>query len=553
MNHVGANSVMSTVSSAGVSWRGVRLASLSMMVAAMTVGGIAPTLASVAARSGSPTIALKLSRPTTTVGSAVSAKVTATLPAHHHVSKETLRWGDGTSRVKLKHLTSTPRHTYTAPGKFTVTAKIVDNKGKTSKATATEVVTVPSGSYTGDYLVSGSVGNFSFFVAGNHKAVQDVAANVSVTCTPGGQRVANEFVIDSLALASNGSFAKTVQRSGVYGGSPATYHFSLTGEVNGVNSAGQVQAAGSLISTMTYNNGTAYSCTSSKLPWQVTRDPQPTPQPTGRPSAGSLSGDYYVPGAVGGLTAYVSPDRSQLQDVYADVALSCTPSAQRPAVNFVIDSLPIGGGGSFQGTSTESGVFKGVAANFTFTIRGHFHGVNAQGVQRAAGSLSATMTYNNGTAYTCMSDTLPVTLLRDTQPTQTSGSPPSGSYAGSYHNTGTAGRVTFSISSDQSQIQNFSTNVGVDCNPGGSRPGLTFTVDSIPIQSDGSFDTTSTESGTYKSFPASFTYVVKGHVHGTNNSGDARIAGSLSATMTYSDGTSYTCESDQLPWDATGP
>jgi hypothetical protein len=198
-------------------------------------------------------------------------------------------------------------------------------------------------------------------------------------------------------------------------------------------------------------------------------------------------------------------------------------------------------------------VYHGVAASFTFTITGHFHGVNAQGVQRAAGSLKARMTYNNGTAYTCTSNTLPFTLLRTTQPAQSGGRPPAGSYNGDYFNLSTEGPLTFSVSSTRSQVQNFSGTIPVDCMPGDAGAGLTFSIDSMPIASDGSFTTTSVQPGTFSGNPATFTYVVNGHTHGTDSGGHPRIAGSVRATVTYTNGVMYTCDSNALPWSATGP
>lgn len=265
-------------------------------------------------------------------------------------------WGDGTPHVRVRHLVATLRHTYKAAGKFTVTARMVDTKGAIRTATATERVTAPSGSYSGAYFVAGSEGAFGFYVSGNRAAVQDVAANVGVTCSPGSQITGVEFVIDSVALARNGSFSMTVRRTGVFSASAATYHFTIKGQLTGLNSVGQVRGAGSLVATMTYNNGSAHHCTSNRLPWQVTRDQQPSRQPAGRPSAGALAGDYFVAGTQGGLTAYVAPNRLNLQDVYAVVGLACAPSAPGPAVNFVLDSLPISSAGAFHAQKTEIGV-----------------------------------------------------------------------------------------------------------------------------------------------------------------------------------------------------
>jgi hypothetical protein len=163
------------------------------------------------------------------------------------------------------------------------------------------------------------------------------------------------------------------------------------------------------------------------------------------------------------------------------------------------------------------------------------------------------MTYNDGTAHSCTSNALPLTLLRATQPAQTSGRPPSGNYTGDYFTLGTQGSLTFSVASNRSTIQNFSTDIDVDCTPGNVNTGVTFTIHNIPIASNGSLATTSKQNGTFVGFPASFTYVVQGHAHGNDSAGHPRIAGSVSATVTYTDGVTHTCRSDELPWSATGP
>jgi hypothetical protein len=348
----------------------------------------------------------------TTVGSIVKAKVTASIRSGAQLSKVKLNWGDGSPRVTVRHLTFTRTHQYSLPGKFAVTAIVVDKRGDStqrSKAKEIETVKVPSGSYSGVYSVGGGVGPFTFYVPADHASVQDVAANITVECSPGGARSSGEYVIDSIPLNPDGSFDTTSTNSDVWSGSPATLKFTFQGHFGGLDATGHVEAAGSLTATVTYNNGTAYSCTSGKLPWTMTRDAQPTPQPTSPPPSGSYAGHYSVPGAIGPLAFSVSSNQASVQDVSAKITVECSPGGARSSNQFVVDNLPLNSDGSFSTTSTQDGTFGGQPAQYQFMFQGHFHGVNAQGVARAAGSLVATVTYSDGTAHNCTSDRLPWT------------------------------------------------------------------------------------------------------------------------------------------------
>jgi urease beta subunit len=493
-----------------------------------------------------------MSTRTTTVGSVVKATVKIVLPSGDQMSRATLSFGDGSKPIRLSRLSSHRRHTYTSPGHFTVTATVVDTRSNKTKATKTVTVLAPSGSYSGHYTVASSQGALSFFVSGNHAQVQDVASNVSVACSPGGQRVALDYVIDNVSLTSNGSVTKTATENSVYNGSPATLTFTFQGHVQGLTSTGAAAAQGSLTAAMSYNNGTAYTCTSGKLPWSVARDQQPTPQPTSLPPSGSYAGNYHVAGSQGALKFFVASDQTQLQDVASNVTVFCSPGGQRVALDYVIDNLSLTSTGSFATTATENSVYNGSPATLTFGFQGHVHGVNAQGVPRAAGSLVAAMSYNDGTAYACTSDKLPWSVTRDSQPTpQPTSSPPAGSYSGIYHVTGAQSKLTFAVSSDQTQLQDVSANVTVFCSPGGQRVALNLTIDSLALPSNGAFTATATQNDSYKGSPATDTFVFQGHFHGVNAQGVPRAAGSLTGGMTYNDGTAHTCLSDKLPWDAT--
>ena len=69
--------------------------------------------------------------------------------------------------------------------------------------------------------------------------------------------------------------------------------------------------------------------------------------------------------------------------------------------------IPIQPDRSFSVTTTpEDGVLFGSQATFTYTFSGHFHGPDANGVERAAGVLSEEVDFDNGTSYHCTSNNL---------------------------------------------------------------------------------------------------------------------------------------------------
>ena len=76
-----------------------------------------------------------------------------------------------------------------------------------------------------------------------------------------------------------------------------------------------------------------------------------------------------------------------------------------------IASVAVLSDGSFSATRTQSGMFAGHAATFTYVFRGHVHGLSASGAARLAGQLRETVVYNDQTR-TCGSNFQSWTGLR---------------------------------------------------------------------------------------------------------------------------------------------
>jgi hypothetical protein len=521
-------------------------AAITLGVMAVLVSGAFTAVAAQAAPRSLKAV-LSLSANATTVGHAITAiAAKSSIPKGDKLTKIRLSWGDGSKAVALNSLKAKPSHRYAKPGHFTVRLTLTDRHKKTAQATAAERVAAtppPAGSYTG--LTAQSVG-LTFYVSSNRTSLQDIAIpTVFLNCTPGGTSASSELSIAAAAISSSRSFSAAATQSGVWQGFPAKFTYKFSGSFTTVNSAGELQAAGTFKEIITYNDGTAHSCSSDQLTWTAARDTQPA-QSTARPVAGSYTGLTWQ--SVG-LAFFVSSSRTSLQDIaIPTVFLDCTPGGATPGSELSIASAAISSDGSFNAVATQSGVWQGFPAKFTYLFRGNFHSLNPAGALRAAGTFKETVSYNNGTAHTCNSDELTWTATRGAQPTQTNSAPPAGSYSGlTWQSVG----LTFDVTGSGTRLQNISIpTVFLDCTPGGATPSNGLSIASAKISPTRSFTATSTQTGVFAGQPAKFTYLFRGNFHSLNPAGVPRAAGTFSETITYNDGTARTCTSNELTWTA---
>jgi hypothetical protein len=200
-----------------------------------------------------------------------------------------------------------------------------------------------------------------------------------------------------------------VTQSGVWDGFPATFTYLFRGNFHSLSPAGVLRAAGTFKETVSFNNGTAHTCSSNELTWTATRDSQPA-QTNSAPPSGSYSGQTWQNF---GLTYNVTGGGTSLQNIsIPTVILDCTPGGANPSNGLSIASAKINSTRSFTATSTQTGVFAGQPAKFTYLFRGNFHSLSPAGVPRAAGTFRETITYNDGTARTCTSNELTWTGLQ---------------------------------------------------------------------------------------------------------------------------------------------
>ena len=392
-----------------------------------------------------------------------------------------------------------------------------------------------AGGYSGS---NGQNGNgLSFYVSADGTQIQDVLDSaVGLTCTGGGGAT-DHLGIDEVPVAPDGSFTSTTTQTGIFGGTAATFTYTFKGHSAGASFTGTYRE------DITYNDGTS-SCTSNNQSWSATRGTQPSQIPSS-PPAGSYSGSNGQNG--NGLSFYVSADGTQIQDVLdSAVGLTCTGGGGATD-HLGIDEVPVAPDGSFTSTTTQTGIFGGTAATFTYTFKGHVHGTNSAGAERVAGTYREDITYKNGAA-TCTSNNQAWSATRGTQPSQIPSPPPAGSYSGSNGQNGNG--LSFYVSADGTQIQDvLDSAVGLTCTGGGGATDH-LGIDEVTVAPDGSFTSTTTQTGIFGGTAATFTYTFKGHVHGTNSAGAERVAGTYREDITYNNGAA-TCTSNNQAWSAT--
>ena len=132
---------------------------------------------------------------------------------------------------------------------------------------------------------------------------------------------------------------------GVVDHEAAQFTRTFTGHFHGFDSTGTARFAGQIRDKVTYNDGGTITCHGSDS-YLMTRNSQGSqaavPPPAGRYSEGSWR-------------MFVSPDSTEIQDVYLSLGVSCVPSNSF-SDGIAIDEIPIAADGSFKATVTEDGV-----------------------------------------------------------------------------------------------------------------------------------------------------------------------------------------------------
>jgi hypothetical protein len=306
--------------------------------------------------------------------------------------------------------------------------------------------------------------------------------------------------------------------------------------------------AGIFRETVRYTDSAARVCTSGNQSWTATRDSQPR-QPVTAPPSGSYTATNPQNGS--SITFYVASDRKALQDIsIPEVYLSCAPGGRTVTDHVQIPSIAISAAGAFAATTRVNSFLSGYTAQYTFVFRGNFHGVNAAGSPRAAGTFRETITYTDSAARDCTSNDQSWTASRDTQPAQPTTAPPIGSYTATNPQNGSA--VTFYVASDRKALQDVSIpEVYLTCSPGDAVLTDHIQIPTVALSAAGAFSTTTSTSGVIGGYAATLDFTFRGNFHGVSPLGAERAAGTFREQITYTDTTYKVCTSNDQSWTAT--
>jgi hypothetical protein len=476
-----------------------------------------------------PKAVVTLSPTTSQLGHTVTAAVSrSTVPRRDPLKRIRLSWGDGSKAITLANLSKHATHRYAVPGAYTVRLTLTDARNSVARGSAVEHVLTPAGSYTGFSPFAG----LQFYVSANRKTVQDVSDPQFLHCS-NGTGLNDELIVVSAAIRTDGSFAVSPTSSGILNGQPVKYAYHFAGRFRWSPAATATQVAGTMRETISFPDS-GVTCTSNTEAWSGQRDTQPT-QSNASPRAGSYTG--FSPFA--GLQFYVSASRKTVQDVAAPQFLHCSDGT---GLNdeLIVPAAPITASGSFAATRTSTGILNGQSAGYKSIFRGDFHSIGPNGALRGAGTMRETISFPDS-GVTCTTNSEAWSGQRDTQPTQSNASPPTGGYAGFSPFAG----LTFTAVSGTS-IQNVSDPQFLHCSDG---TGLNdeLIVPSATIASDGSFTATATDSGTLGGHPTDFTYDFRGNFHGLGENGAERAAGTMRESLAFTD-TGVTCTSNIEAW-----
>ena len=405
----------------------------------------------------------------------------------------------------------------------------------------------PTGSYSGSESQNGW--GIKFYVSASGKSLLDIdVPSVGLDCTPSNTGFSVGLPIAAVAISPTGSFITTATQEGVVFGHPALFTYTFQGNFHGVAANGAERAAGTYAETVRYTDSVAHVCTSNTQSWYASRNAQPA-QPSTAPPTGSYSGSESQNGW--GIKFYVSASGKSLLDIdVPSVGLDCTPSNTGFSVGLPIAAVAISPTGSFITTATQEGVVFGHPALFTYTFQGNFHGVAANGAERAAGTYAETVRYTDSVAHVCTSNTQSWYASRNAQPAQPSTAPPTGSYSGSESQNGWG--IKFYVSASGKSLLDIDVpSVGLDCTPSNTGFSVGLPIAAVAISPTGSFITTATQEGVVFGHPALFTYTFQGNFHGVAANGAERAAGTYAETVRYTDSVAHVCTSNTQSWYAS--
>ena len=375
-----------------------------------------------------------------------------------------------------------------------------------------------------------------FYVSADHAHIQDVTKSTSLSCDTGAS-FGSSISITDIPIEGQSTFKTTQVESGLISGKPVTITTTFQGHFHGLDGAGNQRAAGTYREDVVYQDGSGEECTTGTQSWPASVESGQGSQTLASPQPGlyRTNGGYAL--------FYVSPDGGHIQDVTASTSLTCSTGGGIGS-SISIEDIPIEGQSTFKTTQVESTIISGKPVKITTIFKGHFHGHDGSGNQRAAGTYREDVEYEDGSGKTCTTNTQSwPALVEGGQGSQLLAPP----QAGIYRTNG--GYVLFHVSADHAHIQDVTKSTSLSCDTGASF-GSSISITDIPIEGQSTFRKTQVENGLISGKPVKITVTFNGHFHGFDGAGNQRAAGVYREDVVFEDGSGEECTTGTQSWPA---
>jgi hypothetical protein len=267
---------------------------------------------------------------------------------------------------------------------------------------------------------------------------------------------------------------------------------------------------------------------------------------------GPLQGNYSGSDHFGHTDSfYVASGGTALHNAYiANTSLTCTVGTDSVAnANYLtIPTVPVAASGAFSTTSSTSDLVAGEPATIADVFRGNIESLATDGHERAAGTYRETITFTDTSLGTCTTNDVPWFLERDTQPTQTTASPPDGGYSGSDYFGHTTSLVVAAGGTALNTVSVANTYLTCSVNTDNVSGSNNVTITSGAIDANGAFSVSSSTPAVVHSENATIDEVFSGSVESLAPDGHERSAGTYRETITFTDTSLGACTTNDVPW-----
>jgi hypothetical protein len=282
------------------------------------------------------------------------------------------------------------------------------------------------------------------------------------------------------------------------------------------------------------------------------RAPSPAPPPP--PAKTAVEPGLYSLQNYSYRTFFVLPGGGSVVNIaIGSVRIACAPAASgAPSSDtLVIARAAIRPDGSFTATGTQTGVFAGARATFTYSFAGRFTAATATQPAGATGSFREDVVFTDNVEHRCTSNTVSWSAAKSGPIPQAASLVKAGKYSLANYS-----YRTFSVAPGGRTMLNVAIgSVRITCLPAarGVPSSVEIVIPETAIAADGSFEGKATQSGVIAGSPATITSTFSGWFQGQSRSGDTVAGGLLRQDVSFTDagGTAHACTSNTLPWVAS--